>query len=330
MKKRKYLLLTIGVLLISLLAACTTKGETASLPLVEEAMGNLILRVNPEIKVEYDREGRVTSIVGLNDDGVTVVAEYDNYIGKNAKKVVNELVSRIHQSGYFVTDVDGEYRNVTIQIEPGSVLPNEKFLEFIAEDVQKTVNGFNMNSSVLNIGDSDYDDRYDTPNAPSKYISKEKAMEIALVQAGANIENVVFDDRDFDFNNGRPVYEFEFYVGNIEYEIEIDALTGKVLKYEVDEDGDSDYHIEGVSAPTKKYIDGVSKPTQKKHNSNYGNSPYGDSDYGVVVPAPTPAPVQKDTDYGVSDYSQSDYSDSGYSNYDSGYSDYDDGDSDYN
>ncbi|NLY21529.1 MAG: PepSY domain-containing protein [Tissierellia bacterium] len=342
MKTKKILMMVLAVVMMfSVLTACGKNEDTAFVQDVSAA-GELIIRVNPEIAIEYNEEGLVTGIKGLNEDGIQIANEYDNYIGRHCKSVVNELIRKVHKNGYFVTDVDGEYRNVTIQIEPGSKIPHDKFLEEIVYDVQTTVKEFDMDSSVLDISDSDYDERYITENAPSRYITKEKAEEIALAHAGVKLENAVFDDRDFDFNNNRPVFEFEFMSNGIEYEYEIDAITGKVIKFEAEYDdtnyGDSPY--DGVSRPTerkkeliekkKEYIeakkDAVSKPTIK-NDSNYGNSPYdedsdyGDSDYGNIAPV---APTQTNNNSQDSDY-DSDYGESNYSDYDD--SDY--GDSDY-
>ena len=35
-----------------------------------------------------------------------------------------------------------------------------------------------------------------------------------------------------DYENGRQVYEIEFYKGGMEYEFDVDAQTGMILKYE--------------------------------------------------------------------------------------------------
>ncbi len=41
---------------------------------------------------------------------------------------------------------------------------------------------------------------------------------------------------ELDYENGRKVYEVEFYKGGVEYEFDIDAETGAILDFEKDRD----------------------------------------------------------------------------------------------
>ena len=54
--------------------------------------GALLVRVNPEIRIEYDREGLVTALAGANDEGRVIVAGYPDYIGKPCGDVLEDLV----------------------------------------------------------------------------------------------------------------------------------------------------------------------------------------------------------------------------------------------
>lgn len=71
--------------------------------------------------------------------------------------------------------------------------------------------------------------------APQKgEISLEEAKTIALGHAGVAEADVIFDDMDYEQEDGRPIYEISFDVGTTEYEYDIDALTGEILKSEID------------------------------------------------------------------------------------------------
>lgn len=59
-------------------------------------------------------------------------------------------------------------------------------------------------------------------------ISLEEAREIALADAGLAREQVTFTQAELEEENGVPVYEFEFFAGNVEYDYEINASTGAV------------------------------------------------------------------------------------------------------
>lgn len=68
-------------------------------------------------------------------------------------------------------------------------------------------------------------------------VSKEQALEIALKDAGLtkNQVRVDFGDPEFDVDNGRDKWEIDFALANnprAEYEYEIDATTGAIIKAE--------------------------------------------------------------------------------------------------
>ena len=58
----------------------------------------------------------------------------------------------------------------------------------------------------------------------------------------AGVSNANFYKVKLDYEHGTPVYEVEFYVGNKEYDYEINAYTGAIQSY--------DYDIEGYAPPT--------------------------------------------------------------------------------
>ncbi|MBQ7577177.1 MAG: PepSY domain-containing protein [Synergistaceae bacterium] len=72
-------------------------------------------------------------------------------------------------------------------------------------------------------------------------ISVEQAKSIA--EGRLNSRNVIFKDVDLDneaddYPNGtnfRPVYQIECLSGGQEYDIDIDAVTGQVLKFKLDD-----------------------------------------------------------------------------------------------
>lgn len=70
-----------------------------------------------------------------------------------------------------------------------------------------------------------------TPTA-SNYITVEKAKQAALSHAGVNSSDAVFVKAGLDWDDGRVRYEVEFYVGNTEYDYDIDATTGAVISYD--------------------------------------------------------------------------------------------------
>lgn len=65
-------------------------------------------------------------------------------------------------------------------------------------------------------------------------ISVEQAKEIALNHAGKTADQVQFVKIKQDWEHGRSVYEIEFIANGNEYEYEIDANTGAIVKWEVE------------------------------------------------------------------------------------------------
>lgn len=76
----------------------------------------------------------------------------------------------------------------------------------------------------------------------SNYITADKAKTIALNDAGVKEANAVFLKVRLDWDNGRAEYEVEFYSGNVEYDYDIDALTGAIRS--------SDRDLEDFAIPT--------------------------------------------------------------------------------
>ena len=76
----------------------------------------------------------------------------------------------------------------------------------------------------------------------STAITEDQAREIALANAGLTAEEVTFLKTQLDRDDGRLVYDVEFYTADYtEYDYEIDAADGTVLS--------SDFDAEGYTAP---------------------------------------------------------------------------------
>lgn len=70
-----------------------------------------------------------------------------------------------------------------------------------------------------------------------KNISLAQAEEIALTHAGKTADSVTFIKKDADLDDGRLIYEFEFYTANYQkYEYEVDAKSGEILAWDYDSD----------------------------------------------------------------------------------------------
>lgn len=85
----------------------------------------------------------------------------------------------------------------------------------------------------------------------SAYIGLEAAKEAALKHAGVSASDATFVEAEYDYDDGRMVYEVEFHVKGTEYDYEIDAQTGAVVKYKNEQNG---ANTSGSSTNTSSFI----------------------------------------------------------------------------
>ena len=67
-------------------------------------------------------------------------------------------------------------------------------------------------------------------------INQNEAMAAALQHAGVPGAQAMVKKCQLDYEHGRQVYEIKFYKDRFEYEYDIDAENGAVLKFEKDYD----------------------------------------------------------------------------------------------
>lgn len=92
-----------------------------------------------------------------------------------------------------------------------------------------TTNGSNVANSTNNSSNT----TNTATNNNSEYIGEESARQIAVEYAGiGNSNDVRFNKVELDVDRNVTSYEIEFHYNNIEYDFEINAQTGEVMKYE--------------------------------------------------------------------------------------------------
>lgn len=85
----------------------------------------------------------------------------------------------------------------------------------------------------------------------TKKITKAKAKSIALKHAGVSASKATFVKAKLGYEDGRRVYEIEFYSGNTEYDYEILASNGKIISYDKDIEN---YKIPRKNTSSSTYI----------------------------------------------------------------------------
>lgn len=100
-----------------------------------------------------------------------------------------------------------------------------------------------------------------TGNASDKsYVGEEKAKTAALKHAGLKESDLNFYRCEMDYENGRLVYELDFVANGYDYDYEINAKTGDVVKYDKEWDDDAPL---GTTQQTESTTT-QAKPTQQK------------------------------------------------------------------
>ena len=234
---RKALVAGLGMsmVLAAALSGCGGTGQTTAAVSVpseaaSEVAGYVLMSVNPEIELSYDGEGNVVELEGANDDGRSVLADYDDYRGRPADEVMSELVREIDADGYFAGGVGGREKNIVLKVAEGSTYPSDDFMERIAESVKVTAGECGLGSGAYAVGTD--------IRISIGLIGIDAAKEIVLGQLGIDPATARFNDHEYELDDG--VYELEFVAGGVEYDYEVDARTGKVLEADFERNDDWD------------------------------------------------------------------------------------------
>ena len=104
-------------------------------------------------------------------------------------------------------------------------------------------------------------------------LTMEEAKQVALDYAGVKAADANFTKAHRDFDNGREVYEIEFYAFNTEYDMDVDVLTGKVTDFS------SEYHFAynppvNNSQPVTNTQPSVNTQTTVTYDGYYDDDPY--------------------------------------------------------
>ncbi len=158
---------------------------------------------------------------------------------KELAKVVNEKNIDISDIADYEAD-DSIWENIADSIEEVN--------EDNAENKKPNSNSNNEKPSTNNNNNAENN----KPVTPENAISAEKAKEIALNHAGVKADKAVFETVRLDKEDGVYEYEVDFRVGNIEYDYEINAITGKVLEADKELEFQNTQKPQNTENPTVK------------------------------------------------------------------------------
>ena len=138
-----------------------------------------------------------------------------------------ELDNSVYEVEVYYQNRDYEYK---IDAKEGKVIYTD-FRNVNTNNQNNSSNGNNNNNGNSNNSNSN---GQNSLNGVTASITLDEAKNIALTDAGLDINSVQFTREELEHDNHTLVYELEFFYNNIEYDYEINATTGDIISYDKD------------------------------------------------------------------------------------------------
>jgi hypothetical protein len=84
---------------LAAMAACLVLLVTTLLPTGHQPYASVYVKINPEVRIDVDKQDIVVGLTGVNQDGIDLLQGYD-YQNKHLDLVTDELVDRAIEMGY--------------------------------------------------------------------------------------------------------------------------------------------------------------------------------------------------------------------------------------
>ena len=253
--------------------------------------------VNPSVELKVNQKEKVLEVVANNEDGKKIISDMD-LKGSDINVAVNALIGSMVKNGYINelansilisvenndnTKAETLRQEILNQIDMENLsiisqtVNEEKELTDLAKEYNislgkvKIIKQIMANNNLLtfeqlsslSINELNLilkDENTSGTASEKAYIGEDKAKEIALNHA--NVTNITNYKIELDFDDVM-VYEIEFNANNKEYEYEINATTGDIIEYEID---DKSYNSNNTSNNTN-----ITKDEAKQIALNHAN-----------------------------------------------------------
>ena len=193
------------------------------------ALVNRVLAINSTLKFDALAKLSVEELKDLAEAGAPAMP-----IGKEAAACAAEQYAGTTALDSVTTEIDSELDESPAHYEVELHTAWGEFEYLVDAYTGKVLSGQKDLLATAPVGDATA-----KPSAPSgavQDIGHAKAKSIALNHAGVS-ENEAYDmEIELDDEDGTLVYEVEFKSGNMEYDYEINAASGAILKHEAEID----------------------------------------------------------------------------------------------
>ena len=175
-----------------------------------------------EIEVNYN-SGRVRNFEKDLRDNVNINQNPNTTVSMSEEEARNIALQRVGKSSEDVT-----FTRVRLDRE-NSVTVYDVYFYDAEKEYELSID---VETKEIVSYKEDYLMSNGTGNNNNNYIGSDRAREIVLNHAGLTSNDVTFSKVELDVDYGIATYEIEFFYNYFEYDYEVDALTGEILKYE--------------------------------------------------------------------------------------------------
>ena len=236
-----------------ILAGMDLKGTSLDVA-VNALVGSLL-------KNGYVDELANSILITVEDDDTTRAAQLQSQL----TETVNTVMQSSSINGAILSQTVQKTQQLSRQAEQyqislgkaqliDSIIAQNPTLTF-DELANKSVNDLNLLASSQSAGISSVTSIGSASDG--SYIGNEAAKQAALADAGVSVDAAQFTKVEFDVEDGTMVYEVEFYANGTEYEYDIDAKAGTVLKVSKEGAGS----VDAMASATQNASQGNSQPT---------------------------------------------------------------------
>ena len=229
-------------------AGLTQQARENSISTGKAALVNRVLALNATLKFDALAKLSVEELKDLAEAGAPAMpigkdaAAYaaEQYAGTTAvDSVAAEVDPELDESpAHYEVELQtawGEFEYL-VDAYTGKVLSGQKDLLAAVSASNETTKPSGQKPASASNETTKPSDQKPAPSGTVQDIGYTKAKSIALNHAGVSESKAYDMDIELDDEDGTLVYEVEFKSGNMEYDYEIDAASGTILKHEAELD----------------------------------------------------------------------------------------------
>ena len=142
------------------------------------------------------------------------------------EKLDKDQTLTVYDISFYTKDTEYEYE---INASTGAVFSKSKETQVLDQSSRDQTMTSSQQESTTNTKSEQQTAQNSTGTQAQSSVTLESAKNTALSDAGVKASDATFTKSALDYDDGRKVYDIEFYTASYEYEYEIDANTGAIF-----------------------------------------------------------------------------------------------------